>query len=120
VYEGLDRAVRTEAARLVLAGFGPPELLPGVGPWAAAAGKFDEARRAAGNTWLARAPPTTGTRSGRGTGALEQAEQLRADAAVWYVLAMTHWQRGDKERANRYYHLARRWMKQNKSRSGNC
>jgi serine/threonine protein kinase/Flp pilus assembly protein TadD len=44
--------------------------------------------------------------------ALEKAGALRqgGDCADWFFLAMTSWQRGDREQARRWYDRATRWM----------
>jgi tetratricopeptide (TPR) repeat protein len=48
--------------------------------------------------------------------ALEKATSLRKqnNSTDWFVLAMAHWQLGDKEQARKWYDQAVRWMDKNK------
>jgi serine/threonine protein kinase len=48
--------------------------------------------------------------------ALEKAMQLRngGDGTDWFVLAMAHWQLGDKDKARTWYAQAVRWLEKNK------
>ena len=39
------------------------------------------------------------------------------DGFDWFLLAMVHWQRGDKDQARRWYETARQWMAQKQPRN---
>ena len=48
--------------------------------------------------------------------ALEKSRELRngGDSFDWFVLAMAHWQLGDKEQARKWYDQAVQWMEKNR------
>ena len=48
--------------------------------------------------------------------ALEKSRELRkgGDSFDWFLLAMAHWQLGDKEQARKWYDQALEWMEKNK------
>jgi tetratricopeptide (TPR) repeat protein len=61
-------------------------------------------------------------RAGDWSGCIEsisKALELRngGDATDWFVLAMAHWKRGDKDQGRRWYDKGVRWMEENDPKS---